>query len=889
MDPIKIREHLTTALNIVAAPIRKQFTAAKPIIRKHWQDGKEAIAKKLPPGFLDAAALPALMVFCVSLLYIAAQFVTPENVKHTSSSVRQAATTLRAVVTMDGFIWVVISWSIVGGLCYYALNKLGITNNGGQMPGAGRLNSSTTSASGSASNGANCDWANDVIVWLYANLHRVPGPLDAWLKSLNDAAKKVTSPTKCEILFEGFGDHSQITNSPKLRNVRVQNGPRDHLTLRTDLHIPHTRLKLVSSQRADQRMIVTNYDVDITDLRGEVEARVACIAGQLYVMGCFSGRPEMEIQLRNTDARAAAEVDRALVEDAIRRCLVSAVTNVNLSDTTSSIRNSMDLGASDAHKRLSANGIGNISNGYSATHSSPTANPRLGKSPQSSFNASFDNRSADENPLHPTETQNAPNKLKITVIKAGKLGKGIEVNQPYVVIETDEPPQRFQTTKGINANPYWEETFDFELNPATEEMLFEVYDGKPNRPPSTDDTFLGLAIVNLEEVQRSSDNMHTLNLQGRPYRNDAVQGQLTCQFNYYYDPSIRQLGRVSDTVIVKDNTGGEFRETVSTQRRIVYDPHDNFDDAIPSKTTTVTVKTVSQSLKERPTIESVHGSMENAIDPATQRHLDKLRDQHFETGIMSQSLNSNDSSLHPYHESQITTISVPPVAVVEDRQSRDRQKKQKEPKEKRDRSFFGAMKDRLSGKRSKSAKRAQSFDMDTQQQHREAMSVPASRDASRTRYDSEGGIYAETASVGGRSGESTRSLYQHSTLVLELNHKGQKKYYLIPPSMLTEPVAAKLMKKGKKLHIYNEHTFVAVKVRSNIDCDVCHQKIGRSFSKQAYQCRDCKMVTHKSCHYKSDVFCTHSNVAKLQIEKEVDWIQFLSNHQLEEYISMEGV
>ncbi|RCN38962.1 phorbol esters/diacylglycerol binding domain protein [Ancylostoma caninum] len=181
----------------------------------------------------------------------------------------------------------------------------------------------------------------------------------------------------------------------------------------------------------------------------------------------------------------------------------------------------------------------------------------------------------------------------------------------------------------------------------------------------------------------------------------------------------------------------------------------------------------------------------------------------------------------------------------------------------------------------------------------EAVSLPPSRDPSRTRYagtthclfsaSTGGERYNETQSVGGKSGESSKSLYQHSTLVLELEHDKQLKYFLIPPSMLNEPAAAKLMRRGKKLHIYNEHTFVAVKIRGGVNCNVCQQRIKSSFSKQAYQCRDCKLVCHKTCHYKTDAFCTQSNVSKLQIAKDVDWAHFLSHYQLEEFISFDGV
>ena len=39
------------------------------------------------------------------------------------------------------------------------------------------------------------------------------------------------------------------------------------------------------------------------------------------------------------------------------------------------------------------------------------------------------------------------------------------------------------------------------------------------------------------------------------------------------------------------------------------------------------------------------------------------------------------------------------------------------------------------------------------------------------------------------------------------------RYYLIPPNMVDNAQAQKLMRRGKKLHIFNEHIFVAVRIR----------------------------------------------------------------------------
>lgn len=71
----------------------------------------------------------------------------------------------------------------------------------------------------------------------------------------------------------------------------------------------------------------------------QVECRMACIANQLYLMGCFSGRPEMDIELRNTDPNAQYQVSIPMVEESIRRCLLSAVTNINLSEEMPEERN----------------------------------------------------------------------------------------------------------------------------------------------------------------------------------------------------------------------------------------------------------------------------------------------------------------------------------------------------------------------------------------------------------------------------------------------------------------------------------------------------------------------------------------------------------------------
>uniref|UniRef100_A0A0K0D2A5 CUB domain-containing protein n=1 Tax=Angiostrongylus cantonensis TaxID=6313 RepID=A0A0K0D2A5_ANGCA len=302
-------------------------------------------------------------------------------------------------------IWLIVCWVLMSLLCYLALNHLGI-------------------------------------------------------RTTDDSAKIVTSQkdgytptphnTECEVIFDGFGDHSHVKTPPKLSNIRVEHGPREHLTLKTNVHLPCVCLKVVSSQRTPERLLVSNFDVNIVDLRGECE-------------------------FRNHSPVPSNTIPYAPPTDAQR--LSGEYTTVQ------------------AH-------VPEIFKKFNDSHlMSPVVNLR-----------------------------NESNKLRVKVIKAIHLGRG------------------------------------------TEEILFELYDGSTKISSEDDKNFLGLTIVNLEEIKKSGE------------------------FDFYYSPKTLTAGKVIDTLRIRNSNGSEFRETITTQRRAVYDPHDNYDnpEIMPTKTTTVVLKAVSQ-------------------------------------------------------------------------------------------------------------------------------------------------------------------------------------------------------------------------------------------------------------------------------------------------------
>ncbi|VBB34589.1 unnamed protein product, partial [Acanthocheilonema viteae] len=231
---------------------------------------------------------------------------------------------------MDGLTWLIMSWLIVGVLCYFMLAKVGTSQTAVTTGVNNTMIKSHTASSNRNNDQYSTDWLNDIIGWLFNNMHRVPDTLQAWITAMNEAAKKISIPGKFEVLFEGFSDNKNVTKAPRITDIRLQQLPNDHLIIKSKISVPEVNLRLMSSQRTGDRLLVTNFDAKIIDLHGEIELCVACIANQIYMMACFCGRPELDIELINRDPVPTGTVSSTMVDEMIRKCLLSAVTNVSL-------------------------------------------------------------------------------------------------------------------------------------------------------------------------------------------------------------------------------------------------------------------------------------------------------------------------------------------------------------------------------------------------------------------------------------------------------------------------------------------------------------------------------------------------------------------------------
>uniref|UniRef100_A0A0R3RNL8 SMP-LTD domain-containing protein n=1 Tax=Elaeophora elaphi TaxID=1147741 RepID=A0A0R3RNL8_9BILA len=226
-----------------------------------------------------------------------------------------------------------MSWLIVGVLCYFMLVKIGAPQTAITTGINDTIIKSYATSSKESSDECPADWLNGIIGWLFSNMHRVPDTLQAWITAMNEAAKKISIPGKFEVLFEGFSDNKDITKAPRITDIRLQQSPNDHLIIKGKISIPEINLKLMSSQRTGDRLLVTNFNAKVSDLHGEVELRLACIANQIYMMACFCGRPELDIELMNRDSVTTGTVSSTMVDEMIRKCFLTAVTNVSLSES----------------------------------------------------------------------------------------------------------------------------------------------------------------------------------------------------------------------------------------------------------------------------------------------------------------------------------------------------------------------------------------------------------------------------------------------------------------------------------------------------------------------------------------------------------------------------
>ncbi|XP_032685086.1 uncharacterized protein LOC116850659 isoform X7 [Odontomachus brunneus] len=405
-------------------------------------------------------------------------------------------------------------------------------------------------------------------------------------------------------------------------------------------------------------------------------------------------------------------------------------------------------------------------------------------------------------------------RLLVKVVRAADLGGQQGALEPYCVVELDEPPQKNQTAiKKDTRNPLWDEAFLFDVSHNTTEVLLEVFDhvNKTQR-------FLGLGIVGVEELLANPSQRQIIPLQARPYEEEDITGTLTVEFLFIEGAEVPQIG--TKPYKVKETIKPVSPSRNYSQTNIISNNSLNYNNDY------LTNGNVDSPFKTGQT----NGNKGTLIVHSQQRH-----------GVKDVSATSGPEST--------------PNSSNSEERGRTRRKR---------RDFFGTIKKRLSRSKTRSRSVGPEDDINHEDAHSRSISADRARDPGSVHLSvPEQSRRSSLSEASGISGTSTRTyVNEASTLVLETLENGIKKHYLVPLSLAQK---SKWRKKGTKLHIFNDHTFIAKHMPGGTVCEVCKRTLARRLGKQGYECRDCLMKCHKHCHVKVDMTCPTSTIQSIEL------------------------
>ncbi|XP_073814195.1 uncharacterized protein isoform X29 [Musca autumnalis] len=494
-------------------------------------------------------------------------------------------------------------------------------------------------------------------------------------------------------------------------------------------------------------------------------------------------------------------------------------------------------------------------------------------------------------------------RLLVKIVK----GEGLkDARDPYVVVEMDEPPQKNQTGARQGNQPYWDEHFLFDLSPQSAEILFEVYD----RPADATEApkFLGLGLVGIDELAVGPASTQVLALQPRPYETQQVSGSITVDFVFIEgaeipagprpyklkealhistpsinehlkngsnlaDAAVRALqegalntnGQPSKSTLiihsvqrVEVNKDGQIEVKESqdvlnaavskalestagleaTDESIL--PIDSLEniEQITQDTSVTTDITASptdsypqtECLTEKPSPENTTGN-DSALGDSTTEYgqpnaasspngHNNYQQNGASMGGYSPANNNNNS----YSNNGYSTNSLPRNGVM------TQQPLSSPP----------------------------NSDLDDRGRRRSGMSP--------TLDHSRRSSISESSAISGFSSASTKTyVHEASTLVLETIENGIKRHFIVPLNIAQRP---RWRRKGTKLHIYNDHTFIAKHLSGGgLQCSICMKSIPRRPGKQGYECRDCQLICHKQCHVRAPQACPNPTVLSMELSK----------------------
>ncbi|XP_065366880.1 uncharacterized protein LOC135959756 isoform X12 [Calliphora vicina] len=695
-------------------------------------------------------------------------------------------------------------------------------------------------------------WTSQVFRWLYSDLVIVNELLMSWVIALNDTLHKNEEEGLSVEVVRVLPD----SPPPGLSNIFCnadEANPADMLITFDCDAMPVLQVK--TFRQRSGKVETSHYKVTVSRFR----ARIANAMNYNTLKGDMrvEGFPDIRIAMNSVGAIKPMDQDeqqcQAQVSEILSRALRDTIYPVDFSIYTTCPRADID----------------------------PMDLPVIYPIPYDTMANQMDLSMQQGGGLQPMISGR---RLLVKIVKGEALK---DAKDPFVVVEMDEPAQKNQTGARQGNNPYWDEHFLFDLAPQSAEILFEVYD----RPADHSDAprFLGLGLVGIDELAVGPASTQVLALQPRPYETQPVSGSITVDFVFIEGAEIPAGPRpykLKEALHISTPAINEHMKNGS-----------NLADAAVRALQEGALNTNGQPSKSTLIIHSVQRNSTNpnafkfgqpnaASSPNGHNNYNAngasagYSNGHNNASSYSNNAFSKNGSLprngmsSPDNNFNLHEAEDLSAAGFDDR---GRSKK---------RNFFGTLKKRLS--RSKTRTHSADRGALTSQQNNnlttptgtlngDSRSLSVDR-AVLSKSNSLGprmGIsppldhsrrssISESSAISGFSSASTKTyVHEASTLVLETIENGIKRHFIVPLNIAQRP---RWRRKGTKLHIYNDHTFIAKHLSgSGLQCSICMKSIPRRPGKQGYECRDCHLICHKQCHVRAPQACPNPTVLSMEL------------------------
>ncbi|XP_058054253.1 uncharacterized protein LOC131205946 [Anopheles bellator] len=671
-------------------------------------------------------------------------------------------------------------------------------------------------------------WAIHLFRWLYSDLVVVNKLLQDWVSSVNTAL--LTHVEQHEMIVEIVRVLPESL-PPNLSSILCEATDQpNEVELLFDVDTTPV-LQIKAFKSTNQKTEVSHYKATISRLK----SRVSVIVNYFALKGemKLEGYPDIKIILNSIGPLKTANAqDEKKQIDLVTELLIGSIRDVVYPVDFSIYSTCPRLMGEESEEATSDYGYGGYSDGYRGGYQDDGYGGALLASPK---------------------------KLLVKVLKAEGL---LKCSQPYCVIEMDEPAQKHQSAAKLGQTPFWDESFLFELSNHSTELLFEVYDSVA---VAGGQKFLGLGLVGIDELANGPATTQILELQPRPYETETITGSLTVEFVFIDAPPVPAARRQFTQQSIHANGTSNFaRDKLNSSTPLARtggQPAINGGSISPAALSSPSkhLPSKTQALADRN--QQFKAAEANRLNNsffkpgAAHTHLGIVNGAKSESTPASPALSSSTSHSMAGSLSSSAPVSLETATTVP----------------KKPRNIFGTLRNKLTpSKKSKSLDVPQYSPTGTGVGNVHSASSTLSRGSS---FDHRSNIFrnlsrkssiSESSAISGMSTGSGRTyVHEESTLLLETLENGMMRHYLVPLEVATRQKTWK--RKGTKLHIYNDHTFIAKHIPGGLLCFVCNRNIPRRPGKQGYECRDCAIQCHKPCHVRAPQACPNPKILSMQL------------------------